>query len=501
MLNLHIKNQKRLQEMKLLSNKYTFNILTKKLLTLLIGAFVTLISHAQTVSNVIEPPKEFDPSSWNWVNILIVVLVLLIVLLIARAFDIGGLAEKITGKKIVSSHKINGYVSIVVLILGLFGVWWELVNHGKLLLLWDAASEHGADLDSMFMWTFGFTFVVFIITEILLFYFLFRYHYREDRKADYYFHNNKLEIMWTIVPAIVLTFLVLRGFTVWTKITQTPNKDAQEIEIFAYQFGWKARYAGEDKQLGESSFTLISGTNPLGLAVESEATILKSSLESEILDLKSILASSADSIRLWRAALNNMESKGLSNAYVSEHKLLKEKVLDGESGAYANQIEKDIMRKETNVKRIIAYLSKADIFNKSSYDDRITSEIILLKNKPYLFLFRARDVIHSAYIPEFRVQMNCVPGMSTVFPFTPIKTTEEARISKGNPAFDYYLYCNKICGAAHYNMKIKIVVLGSESEYQTWMLAQAKVVAPAIDAVPVSAKDSISVLPTIVSNP
>lgn len=484
--------------MKLTVPKNTFNLLTKKLLSLLLASMATVMSFAQAATDVIAPPQEFDPTSWNWVNILICVLILLIVLVIARAFDIGGLAERITGKKIVSAHKVNATIGLVVLILGMAGVFWEINAHGKHLLLWDAASEHGESLDSMFMWTFGFTFFVFVVTEVLLFSFMFKYYYREDRKAAYFFHNNKLEVIWTIVPAIVLTFLVLRGFNVWTKITQTPNEDAQEIEVFAYQFGWKARYAGEDKKLGESSFTLISGTNPLGLAVDTEADKLKETLAAEVAELEAKLAAADDSTALWRSALNKMESTGLSKTYVSEHKALRDKVLDAESGAYARQLKKEIKRKETNLKRIAAFRSKPEIFNQESNDDRVTTEIVLVKNKPYMFRFRARDVIHSAYMPEFRAQMNCVPGMSTVFPFTPIKTTAEARASKGNPNFDYYLYCNKICGAAHYNMKIKITVVGSESEYNTWLAAQAKMVAPAVEAAPAAA-DSTAVSPAAVA--
>lgn len=464
--------------MKVTLPKTTINLLNKKLLSMMMALIFTVMSFAQTATDVIQPPQEFDPSSWNWLNILITLSILLIVLIIARAFDIGGLAEKITGKKIVSSHKMNGYVALIFLALSLIGIWYEMKYHGPLTMLWDAASEHGAILDSMFMWTFGFTFAIFLITEIMLFTFMFMFYYREDRKASYVSHNNKLEIFWTIIPAIVLTFLVLRGFNVWTKITQTPNDNAEEIEVFAYQFGWKARYAGEDKQLGENSFTLISGTNPLGLAVEDEADKLKASLKSDLFELNAQLESAEDSSILWRSALDKMEAAGLSDAYVVEHAALKVKVNDAESGAYARQIAKEIKRKETNIKRIDAFKIKPEVFNKSANDDRVTTEIVLLKNKPYLFRFRARDVIHSAYMPEFRAQMNCVPGMSTVFPFTPIKTTAEARATKGKPNYDYYLYCNKICGAAHYNMKIKITVVGSEVEYQTWLAAQVKVVAP-----------------------
>ena len=74
--------------------------------------------------------------------------------------------------------------------------------------------------------------------------------------------------------------------------------------------------------------------------------------------------------------------------------------------------------------------------------------------------------------------MNVVPGMATWFSFVPNKTTEEARVEKKNKDFDFYLYCNKICGGAHYNMKIKITVVGSEAEYNTWLATQAPVVAP-----------------------
>lgn len=484
--------------MKLTLPKNTFNSLTKKLLSLLMASMATVMSFAQAATDVIAPPQEFDPSSWNWVNILICVLILLIVLVIARAFDIGGLAERITGRKIVSSHKVNGIIALVFLILGLAGVFWEISAHSKYLLLWDAASEHGESLDSMFMWTFGFTFLVFIVTEVLLFFFMFKYYYREDRKAAYFFHNNKLEVIWTIVPAIVLTFLVLRGFNVWTKITQTPNEDAQEIEVFAYQFGWKARYAGEDKKMGESSYVLISGTNPLGLAVDTEADKLAATLTGEVAELEAKVAAADDSTKIWRSALDKMEATGLNKTYVTEYKALREKVLDAESGAYVRQMKKEIKRKETNLKRIAAFKSKPEIFNKESNDDRVTTEIVLVKNKPYMFRFRARDVIHSAYMPEFRAQMNCVPGMSTVFPFTPIKTTAEAKASKGNPNFEYYLYCNKICGAAHYNMKIKITVVGSEAEYNTWLAAQAKMVAPAMEAAPAAA-DSTAVSPAAVA--
>jgi cytochrome c oxidase subunit 2 len=234
------------------------------------------------------------------------------------------------------------------------------------------------------------------------------------------------------------------------------------------------------------------------LAVDTEADKLAATLTGEVAELEAKVAAADDSTKIWRSALDKMEATGLNKTYVTEYKALREKVLDAESGAYVRQMKKEIKRKETNLKRIAAFKSKPEIFNKESNDDRVTTEIVLVKNKPYMFRFRARDVIHSAYMPEFRAQMNCVPGMSTVFPFTPIKTTAEAKASKGNPNFEYYLYCNKICGAAHYNMKIKITVVGSEAEYNTWLAAQAKMVAPAMEAAPAAA-DSTAVSPAAVA--
>jgi len=492
--------------MTITSPTFMHNSLYKRFLAILFAAIAPAAIFAQAAAtDIVEPPKEFDPSSWDWVSILIWVLVALIILVIARAFDIGGLAEKVTGKKIASSNKVNATVGIIILILGMAGVFWEISNHGKHLLLWDAASEHGATIDSMFMVTFGFTFVVFVVTEILLFYFMYRYQYSEKRKAHYYFHNNKLEMIWTIIPAIVLTFLVLRGFDTWTKITyrgaadhEDYNKD-YEIEVFAYQFGWKARYCGEDNKFGEANFNFISGTNPLGVAVSEQVDSLVVSLNTQVAELDAIKAAVKDSTAVWQKEYNRMVSTGLSKAYVKDFAALTEKLNDVKCGAYERKLEKEIDRKKTNLTRIANYRAMPDVFNKAGNDDRVVTELVLVKNKSYRFRFRARDVIHSAYIPEFRVQMNCVPGMSTIFPFTPAKTTAEARQLKGNQEFDYYLYCNKICGAAHYNMKIKITVVENEAEFNKWVAAQAPLVAPPASATPAASatSDSTATQPAI----
>ncbi|MEM9023185.1 MAG: hypothetical protein AAGB22_05565, partial [Bacteroidota bacterium] len=72
------------------------------------------------------------------------------------------------------------------------------------------------------------------------------------------------------------------------------------------------------------------------------------------------------------------------------------------------------------------------------------------------------------YMPHFRAQMNTVPGMTTYFHFKTDITTEEMREKTDNPDFDYVLLCNKICGSAHYNMQMKIVV-ESREDYEAWL--------------------------------
>jgi len=451
----------------------------KQTIAALAFAAVPLLAFAQEAADVIEPPKEFDPVGWDWMFIASVVLTILVLLVIIRTFDIGSLTETITGKKVIKWDKVNGLVGIIFLVAAVIGVAYEMVYHGKYVLLGNASSAHGKALDSMFMWTFVTTFIVFCITEILLFYFMFRYSYNENRKAHYFFHNNKLELIWTVVPAIVLTFLVLRGFNTWSRITDVSklDKNTETIEVFAYQFGWKARYNGEDKQFGESSFTFISGKNPLGLAVNGYVDSLSAELNADLKSISTLIGSVEDSTIAWNKELQDLESKQNTTAYPAIYKDIKQKANDASSGAYLTKLERDKRRKTLNLQRIASYRKNKEYFNNSANDDKITTEIVIVKNRSYLFKFRARDVIHSAWMPEFRAQMNVVPGMGTHFAFIPVKTTEEARKEKNDSAFDYYLYCNKICGAAHYNMKIKITVVETMADFNTWIAAQAPVVA------------------------
>ena len=114
-----------------------------------------------------------------------------------------------------------------------------------------------------------------------------------------------------------------------------------------------------------------------------------------------------------------------------------------------------------------------DLNDEKAADDIVVREVHLPVNKPVLLKFRSRDVIHSAFLPHFRVQMNCVPGLSTQFAFTPTKTTAEMKENEGED-FEYVLLCNKICGSAHFNMQMKFIV-ESEEDYNKWINSQKTV--------------------------
>jgi len=104
-------------------------------------------------------------------------------------------------------------------------------------------------------------------------------------------------------------------------------------------------------------------------------------------------------------------------------------------------------------------------------DKLVKGEFHLPIGVPVQFVFRSLDVIHSAFLPHFRAQMNCVPGIATQFNFTPTITTEEMRIKVGDDEFNYVLLCNKICGAAHYNMQMDVIV-ESQEDYDKWLAEQ-----------------------------
>ena len=305
-------------------------------------------------------------------------------------------------------NRWNGQLMFAFLIfiyaITLFSFWkWGDV------LLPDASSEHGLEYDNLMWISFAIIFFTQTITQALLHYFAYKYRGEKGKKALFYADNDRLEAIWTIIPVIALAGLILYGLYTWTDImTVEENDDALVVELYAQQFNWKARYAGDDRVLGDANVRFLQdfdGKNLVGI----------------------------------------------------------------------------------------------DATDPNGFDDVVVQELHLPAGREVIFKMRSQDVLHSAYMPHFRAQMNCVPGMITEFAFTPTVTTEEMRqtddiktkvkkinairrensqalLAKGEEAlepyvFDYLLLCNKICGASHYNMQMKIVVETPE-EFEKWMTDQ-----------------------------
>lgn len=272
------------------------------------------------------------------------------------------------------------------------------------LVLGTPASEHGPQYDNLMAISMGLIFFVQTVTQFLLHYFSFKYRGKKGRVAFYLADNNRLEFIWTIIPVIVLAGLILYGLYAWTNIMFIDEDKEDTMVVEVYA----KQFAWEVRYPGK----------------------------------------------------------------------------DGKLG-------------KANVRYIDGVNTLGvDMSDPNAADDITATELHLPKGKKVVFKFRSQDVLHSAYMPHFRAQMNVVPGMVTQFGFTPTLTTQEMRddkrisekvaninairarksvelTAKGQPAlepytFDYLLLCNKICGASHYNMQMKVVV-EDKADFDKWL--------------------------------
>ncbi|PWV54105.1 cytochrome c oxidase subunit II [Chitinophaga sp. S165] len=199
----------------------------------------------------------------GYLAVLVVVLIFVVIFQIAKASEYVSILK---GEKKArqQTNRVNGFLLIIFLILGLIGVYYcNDILKGKIVM--EAASVQGKGIDSMIMTTLIITGIVFVITQILLFWFAFKYQEKEGRQAFYFPHNNKLELIWTVIPAIALTILVAFGLRHWFRITSEAPKDAMVVEITGKQFNWLIRYPGKDGQLGRKFFKNINdANNPVG---------------------------------------------------------------------------------------------------------------------------------------------------------------------------------------------------------------------------------------------
>jgi len=275
------------------------------------------------------------------------------------------------------SNRINAVLMLVFPILGTIAATWSFIESQPKFLP-EAASVHGVRTDNMFWISMAVITLAFFVTNALLFYFAFRYQYRADRKAVFYPVNHKLELIWTVIPAIVMAILVFTGWRVWRDITKQAPENAYVIEVVGKQFNWVARYPGKDNgKLGNYNFKLIDQTNELGI----------------------------------------------------------------------------------------------DYSDENSFDDFKDNALHIPKGVPVLLKIRAKDVLHSVFLPHLRVKMDAVPGMPTKFWFVATKTTEEVRNETGNPDFNFQLNCTEVCGQGHFSMKMPVII-EEEEEYKAYLAGQ-----------------------------
>ena len=203
--------------------------------------------------------------------LLVIISIILIAVIIVQIGKVTELAAKIRGEEEMQ-YEVNrsqgGYM-ILFLVVFLIGCVVSAVYFKNYMLGYGPhlpASEHGSILDKMFNVTLFFTGIVFVITHILLFYFSWKYSAKKGKKALFIPHDNKLEIIWTAIPAVVMTFLVVGGLDAWNEVMADVSEDDKylEIEATGFQFGWNLRYPGSDGLIGEKNYKLISSENPLG---------------------------------------------------------------------------------------------------------------------------------------------------------------------------------------------------------------------------------------------
>jgi cytochrome c oxidase subunit 2 len=206
-----------------------------------------------------------------FLTIAVVVLIFVVIFQIAKASEYVSVlkGEEVSRKQ---NNKINGFLMIVFLVLGLVGVWYcnKLLFH-KTLLAHDSASVEGARVDSMLWVTLAVTGIVFIATQVILFVFAYKYQEDTNRKVVFFAHSTKLELVWTVIPAIALTVLVVIGLRNWFLFTGEPPKNAMVVEVTGKQFGWIYRYPGKDGSFGKKYFKNIdNASNSLGLIWDDE---------------------------------------------------------------------------------------------------------------------------------------------------------------------------------------------------------------------------------------
>ena len=453
------------------------------------------------------------------------------VIALAQLAKVGQLTSLIRNKReediSAADTRLNGGLFVAFMVAFYASFIWLIIRYGDYNP--PAASAHGDAYDTLMNFNMYIIMAVFFVVNTVLFLFANKYRQEEGRKATFFAHDNRLELIWTVIPSIVLAVIIIFGLRTWNEMTGEASDDALRVELYSKQFDWTARYAGMDGEFGLANYNLITPTNPLGIVTSDGVAGALEEIEGQIASLEFELSHERGrllaQIEELEAELHADDHHGhdahghddhghdghdhgdhhglsLERQAMLEARLHElEHMLDSEdvvvlSNAAVEAKEDKIHRLKRHRQRIMEvkpfdYEGGVAAWEAGADDKIMKGEFHLPVGREVEFVFRSRDVIHSAYMPHFRAQMNTVPGVPTRFKMTPTITTDSMRTVLDDPDFDYVLLCNKVCGAAHFNMQMKVVV-ESEAEYNAWLESQEEFLADKSEATESDARAEVT---------
>jgi len=428
------------------------------------------------------------------------------VIALAQLAKVGQLTSLIRNKReediSAADTRLNGGLFVAFMVAFYASFIWLIIRYGDYNP--PAASAHGETYDTLMNFNMYIIMAVFFLVNSVLFIFANKYRFDKERKARFFAHDNRLELIWTVIPSIVLAVIIIYGLRTWNEMTGDASDDALRVEVYSKQFDWTARYPGADGEFGLANYNLITPTNPLGIVTQDGVTEALSEIESQIASLESELAHERGRLLAEKASIEEQlhaddhhghghghdhDHHGISPEFKAnlearlhevEHMLASDQVVVL-SNAAAEAKEDKLHRLKRHRQRIeevkpFDYDGGIAAWEAGADDKIMKGEFHLPVGREVEFVFRSRDVIHSAYMPHFRAQMNTVPGVPTRFKMTPTITTDSMRTILDDPDFNYVLLCNKVCGAAHFNMQMAVVV-ETEEEYNAWLESQEEFIA------------------------
>ena len=398
------------------------------------------------------------------------------VIALAQLAKVGQLTSLIRNKKEEdisdADTRLNGGLFIAFMVAFYASFIFLIVRYGDYNP--PAASAHGESYDTLMDFNMYIIIAVFFLVNSALFIFANKYRFDKERKARFFAHDNRLELIWTVIPSIVLAVIIIFGLRTWNEMTGDASDDALRVEVYSKQFDWTARYPGADGEFGLANYNLITPTNPLGIVTQDGVTEALAEIEGQIASLEAELAHERGRLLAEMASIEDQlhsgdhhghghnahgenhgdehDHHGISSEFKAnlearlhevEHMLASDNVVVL-SNAAAEAKEGKLHRLKRHRQRIeevkpFDYDGGIAAWEAGADDKIMKSEFHLPVGREVEFVFRSRDVIHSAYMPHFRAQMNTVPGVPTRFKMTPTITSDSMRTILDDPDFNYCL--------------------------------------------------------------